>query len=144
MGCNIRLPHEQAPNPYLDTWITLDHFYVRKVLLVKYSYGFIAMPGGFGTLDELFEVLTLIQTAKLQDFPLVLMPADFWKPLTDLATDLLVKNGTIGAEDLNYLTLLDSPAEAVDYIRTRAVSKYGLQYATPRRRRWFFGEVGPA
>ena len=81
IGCNIALPVEQMPNPYLDRWITFRHFFVRKVMLVKYSYAFVALPGGLGTLDEIFETATLIQTAKIRRFPLVLMGTDFWAPL---------------------------------------------------------------
>ena len=81
VGCNIRLPFEQAPTPYLDRWLTCEYFFVRKVLLLKYSYAFVALPGGLGTLDELFEVLTLIQTGKVQSFPVVLMGRAYWAPL---------------------------------------------------------------
>src|SRR5437660_446463 len=90
IGCNIRLPQEQKPNPYLDKWITFRYFFVRKVMLVKYSYAFIALPGGFGTLDEIFETATLIQTAKIRDFPMVLMGRDFWQPLLDFLLNKLV------------------------------------------------------
>src|SRR5712691_750720 len=83
IGCNIELPQEQKPNPYLDKWITFRHFYVRKVMLVKYSYAFIALPGGFGTLDEIFETAVLIQTGKIREFPLVIMGREFWQPLLD-------------------------------------------------------------
>src|SRR6187455_2345489 len=81
IGCNIILPHEQHPNPYLDLFVEFPHFFVRKVMLVKYSYAFVALPGGFGTLDEIFEVATLVQTRKIQDFPLVLVGREFWQPL---------------------------------------------------------------
>src|SRR6185312_13288512 len=83
VGCNIELAHEQKPNPFLDRWITFRHFYVRKLMLVKYSYGFIAMPGGFGTLDEIFETVTLLQTRKIAGFPLVFMGSQYWDPLID-------------------------------------------------------------
>ena len=83
IGCNIELPEEQQPNPYLDRWVTFRHFFVRKLMLVKYSYAFIALPGGFGTLDEIFEVATLIQTRKIKEFPLVLVGEEFWHPLLD-------------------------------------------------------------
>src|SRR2546421_5866228 len=84
IGCNIELPREQRPNPYLDRWITFRHFFVRKVMLVKYSYAFIALPGGFGTLDEIFETATLMQTHKMQEFPLVLIGSAFWRAPPDL------------------------------------------------------------
>ncbi len=99
VGCNIELPQEQKPNAYLDRWVTFRHFFVRKLMLVKYSYAFIALPGGFGTLDEIFETATLIQTGKIQDFPLVLMGREYWQPLIDFFRDRLVAEGTIAHED---------------------------------------------
>ena len=95
VGCNIELPHEQRPNPYLDHWVTFRHFYVRKVMLVKYSYAFVALPGGFGTLDETFEVATLVQTGKVREFPIVLMGCDYWRPLIDFVRNRLLVEGTI-------------------------------------------------
>ena len=95
VGCNIELPQEQRPNPYLDRWITFRHFYVRKVMLVKYSYAFVALPGGFGTLDEIFETAVLIQTGKIRDFPLVLMGQEFWQPLLDFVEMRLVREGVV-------------------------------------------------
>ena len=94
IGCNIELPEEQAPNPYLDRWITFRHFFVRKVMLVKYSYAFVALPGGFGTLDEIFETATLIQTGKILDFPLVLVGRDFWRPAHRLPARAAGAHGT--------------------------------------------------
>ena len=88
------LPHEQQPNAYLDRWISFRHFFVRKVMLVKYSYAFVAMPGGFGTLDEVFEAATLIQTGKIRDFPIVLVGREFWQPLIDFMRGRLVAEGT--------------------------------------------------
>ena len=85
IGCNIELPQEQKPNPFLDRWVTFRHFFVRKLMLVKYSYAFIALPGGFGTLDEIFETATLIQTHKIEDFPLILVGKDYWQPLLDFS-----------------------------------------------------------
>src|SRR5262249_11369855 len=83
VGCNIELPEEQKPNPYRDRWITFRHFFVRKVMLVKYSYAFVALPGGFGTLDEIFETATLVQTGKIKEFPIVLVVGYFWEPLVE-------------------------------------------------------------
>ena len=120
IGCNIVLPQEQRPNPYLDTWIDFDHFFVRKVLLLKYSYAFVALTGGFGTLDELFEVLTLIQTGKLHDFPVALMGVDYWTPLVD-QVKLMVGEKTIAREDLDKLIVSDDPGEVVSGITDVAI-----------------------
>jgi uncharacterized protein (TIGR00730 family) len=139
VGCNIALPVEQRPNAYLDRWITFDHFYVRKVMLVKYSYAFVALPGGFGTLDEIFETATLIQTRKIRDFPLVLMGSVFWRPLIDLLNQL-VNEGTIEAGDASRLVFTDSPAEAVAAISDTAMRQFGLSYGPRARRRWYLGE----
>ena len=97
IGCNIQLPKEQQPNLYLDQWITFRHFFVRKVMLVKYSYAFIALPGGFGTLDEIFEAATLNQTAKIREFPLVLMVREFWRPLLDFLSEKMVNRLSSGS-----------------------------------------------
>ncbi len=142
VGCNIHLPHEQKPNPYLDIMVTLDRFYVRKVLLVKYSYAFVVMPGGFGTMDEVFEVLTLIQTGKLQHFPVVLMPSDFWSPLVQAERDTLLAEGTINEEDLAHARIMDSPEEAAGLVARTAIEQFGLSYAekAQRRRWWWFLE----
>lgn len=117
IGCNIRLPEEQAPNPYLNKWITFRFFFIRKVMLTKYSLAFVAMPGGFGTLDELFEMATLIQTGKVKNFPVVLMCKSFWEPLVKFMEDTLVAQGTISPADLAKLIVTDSPSEAVAYIK---------------------------
>jgi uncharacterized protein (TIGR00730 family) len=137
IGCNIQLPQEQVPNPYLDRWITFRHFFVRKVMLVKYSYAFVAMPGGFGTLDEIFEMATLIQTGKIEQFPLVLVGRDFWRPLLSFLHDVLVRQGTIDPADAERLVMVDSAAEAVAAVRDTAIPAFGLHYALPRRR-WLF------
>ncbi len=112
IGCNIQLPMEQKPNPYLDKFIEFKYFFVRKVMLVKYSYAFVVMPGGFGTLDELFEALTLIQTAKISRFPIILMGRDFWQPMLDFMRDRLLAGGTISASDVDLLLITDSAEEA--------------------------------
>src|SRR5713226_2476283 len=100
IGCNIELPQGQKPNAYLDRWITFRHFFVRKLMLVKYSYAFIALAGGFGTLDEIFETATLIQTGKIQQFPLVLMGREYWRPLLDFMRERLLAQKMIDAIDL--------------------------------------------
>src|ERR1700693_432854 len=97
IGCNIVLPQEQKPNPYLDKFVEFHYFFVRKLMLVKYSYGFVAAPGGFGTLDELFEVATLIQTGKIKDFPVVLLGVEYWSPLLDFLRQSLLANAAISA-----------------------------------------------
>jgi uncharacterized protein (TIGR00730 family) len=116
IGCNIVLPMEQMPNPYLDRFVEFKYFFVRKVMLVKYSYAFVVMPGGFGTLDELFEALTLIQTGKISNFPVVLMGTEYWDPLLDFIRDRLITSKTIDADDLDLLRLTDSVDEAVAII----------------------------
>lgn len=126
VGCNIRLPFEQAPNPYLDRWLTCEYFFVRKVLLLKYSYAFVALPGGLGTLDELFEVLTLIQTGKVQSFPVVLMGRAYWAPLIQQLHEMVTAN-TIGAGDLDLLLVTDDVEEAMAHVRTRAITPFGLK-----------------
>jgi len=115
IGCNIHLPHEQNPNPYLDRYVTMEHFFVRKVLLRKYSYAFVIMPGGFGTMDEFFEVLTLVQTGKIQDFPLIVMGREYYADLQDLLSSML-RARTINPEDLRLLFYTDSVEELSDYL----------------------------
>jgi uncharacterized protein (TIGR00730 family) len=115
-GCNIMIPEEQKPNMYLDTWLNFRYFFVRKVMLTKYSSGFIALPGGLGTLDELFEMVTLIQTKKIAHFPVVLMGVEFWTPLIDFMINTLVANKTIDLADVNKLYVTDSPDEAIEHI----------------------------
>jgi uncharacterized protein (TIGR00730 family) len=140
LGCNILLPSEQKPNPYLDRWITFRYFFIRKVMLVKYSYAFIAMPGGFGTLDEVFETATLIQTGKIKDFPLVFMGKDYWQPLLDFLRDRLIAARTIDPEDFSRLIVSDSPEEVVKAITGVALHRFGLTYGPRLRRCWFLGE----
>src|SRR5713226_9414378 len=139
IGCNIELPQGQKPNAYLDQWITFRHFFVRKVMLVKYSYAFIALPGGFGTLDEIFETATLVQTAKIQEYPIVLMGRDYWGPLTDFVRNRLLVEGTIDPGDEQLLRVTDSPAEAVELITAVAMRRFGLSYGPLARRRWYLG-----
>jgi uncharacterized protein (TIGR00730 family) len=140
IGCNIRLAREQSPNRYLDQWITFRYFFVRKVMLVKYSYAFVALPGGFGTLDEIFETATLIQTVKIRSFPLVLMGKEYWQPLIDFMSTKMVKEGTIDQADLDRFIITDSPQQAVESITKIAKHAFGLTYGSRIRRRWLLGE----
>ena len=140
IGCNIELPVEQRPNPYLDRWITFHHFFVRKVMLVKYSYAFVALPGGYGTLDEIFETATLIQTGKIRDFPLVLMGTSFWRPLLELLRKGPEREGTIEAADVDRILITDSPLDAVTAIRDIAMKRFSLTYGPRARRRWYLAE----
>ncbi|MFZ9422676.1 MAG: TIGR00730 family Rossman fold protein, partial [Ilumatobacteraceae bacterium] len=126
VGCTIRLPHEEAPNPYLDIRVDFHYFFARKYMLTKYSLAFIVLPGGFGTADELFEALTLIQTGKMRDFPVVVFDEAFWQPLrTQL--DTMRDAGMISASDLDLLKFTNDPAEALDHIHTfvRRSPKHG-------------------
>ncbi len=125
IGCNIELPHEQQPNPYLDRWITVRYFFVRKVLLVKYSHGFVVMPGGIGTLDELFEALTLIQTGKIERFPVVLMGTEYWSPVESLLKQM-AEEGTISDSDRQLVLVTDS---------VEAMQEHLARYALERLRR---------
>jgi hypothetical protein len=138
VGCNITLPVPQSSNPYVDRVMTFDHFFIRKVMLVKYSYGFVALPGGLGTLDELFEAATLVQTGKISDFPIALIGRDFWDPLLTFVRRDLVGTGTIDAADAARFFVTDSPREAVEHISR--VARRGLGPAVvgrgPRRRWW--------
>ena len=124
VGCNIHLPHEQTPNPYLDRTLTFEYFHVRKVMLVKYSSGFIFMPGGLGTLDEVFETLTLMQTDKVLDFPCVAMGVDFWQPMIGFVEDSMLARGTLSGGEID-MELTDDPDTAIDYIRGRLAAGRG-------------------
>jgi uncharacterized protein (TIGR00730 family) len=117
IGCNIILPHEQAPNSYLDQVVTFYYFFVRKVMLIKYSYAFVILPGGLGTLDEMMEAVTLIQTGKLYDFPVILMGKNYWQGLYDWLYQVPVKTGAVSGENLHFLHMTDDPQEAIRIIR---------------------------
>mgnify|MGYP005859282727 CR=1 FL=1 len=125
IGCNIILPHEQKENPYLDRYVNFNYFFVRKVLLVKYSFAFVIYPGGFGTLDELFETLTLIQTRKINDFPMVVVGKSYWQPVLDMV-DMMIEEGTISPEDKNLFLVTDSEEEAAEHIYKTTFEKFQL------------------
>ncbi|HXO26734.1 MAG TPA: TIGR00730 family Rossman fold protein, partial [Thermoanaerobaculia bacterium] len=133
VGCNIILPQEQRHNDYLDLWLEFHYFFLRKMMLVKYSYAFVVLPGGFGTMDEIFETATLIQTGKIRNFPVVLMGVDFWRPLVDLFRDSMIREGTIAPLDVERLLLTDSPEEAMSRIMS-SVTELGLIWQP--RPRW--------
>lgn len=126
VGCNVQLPFEQMANPYLDRLVTCRYFFVRKVLLFKYSYAFVGLPGGLGTLDELAEALTLIQTGKIADFPVVLLGADYWQPLLRML-EQMARDGAICEDDLDLLLVTDSVDDAMAHIRARAIDGFGLR-----------------
>ncbi|HPF12235.1 MAG TPA: TIGR00730 family Rossman fold protein [Flavobacteriaceae bacterium] len=138
VGCNIILPFEQQPNPYLHRWINIPYFFVRKVILMKYSYAFVVMPGGIGTLDELFEALTLIQTHVIEDFPIVIFDTEYHKELCQHIA-LMAENESIGKADMKLLFVTDSIEELIQHIDTYAVKKFGL---VPKKfkPRWWLDE----
>ncbi|WP_395626293.1 TIGR00730 family Rossman fold protein, partial [Daejeonella sp.] len=126
VGCNIQLPQEQKHNPYLDKWVEIKHFFVRKVLLVKYSFAFVVMPGGFGTLDEYFEAITLIQTKKIGDFPVIIFCKDFHQKLIE-HTHIMRMEGTVSEADLSLFLVTDSIEEAVELIKIESIKRHGLK-----------------
>jgi uncharacterized protein (TIGR00730 family) len=137
IGVNIQLPYEQKPNPYLDRWVEIEYFFVRKVMMFKYSFGFVIMPGGYGTIDEMFEALTLIQTKKMPHFPVVLMGTEYWKDVIEQIQEMNARK-TISDEDDDMLCITDSPDEAVAFLE----QKIG-KFATRVRRIkpvWWLGE----
>lgn len=136
IGCNIRLPFEQQANPYVQKSVTFEHFFVRKVLLVKYSYAFIIMPGGFGTMDELFEILTLIQTKSVTSFPVVLFGKEYYKNLLESIEDM-AQQGAISKEDMDLVLVTDDVDEAMDHIRHYIRANYKVR---PRKRFWWLFE----
>lgn len=139
VGCNIILPIEQKPNPYLHKWIYIPYFFVRKVILVKYSYAFIVMPGGIGTLDELFEALTLIQTKMINGFPLVVFDTKYHKELWH-HIKIMEKNESISQEDMKLLFVTDSVDELVEHIKKYSIKKFGLKKKIYKAK-WWFGET---
>ncbi|MBA2500956.1 MAG: TIGR00730 family Rossman fold protein [Chitinophagaceae bacterium] len=136
VGCNIQLPFEQEGNPYVQTSITFEHFFVRKVLLTKYSYAFVIMPGGFGTMDEFFETITLIQTKTVTNFPIVIYGKEYFKPLRDMI-DWMSLEGTISKEDLSLVLFTDDVEEAISHIRTYVTDNYKVM---PRKKLWWLIE----
>ncbi len=136
VGCNIRLPFEQEPNPYVHTTITFEYFFVRKTMMIKYSYAFIVMPGGFGTMDEFFEALTLVQTKSITQFPVILFGKEYYQELWDYMQDMADK-GTISMPDLSLVLLTDSVDEAMNHITTYINKNYKVQ---PRKKMWWLFE----
>ncbi|HVW94513.1 MAG TPA: TIGR00730 family Rossman fold protein [Mucilaginibacter sp.] len=138
VGCNIQLPVEQAPNSYLDKWVYMRHFFLRKVLLVKYSFAFVVVPGGFGTLDEYFEALTLIQTHKIRNFPVIILGKDYHRELIR-HIESMKKEATIGSDDTSLFLVTDDIDEAVELIREKSIRQFGLK---PKQKmkpiRWLF------
>jgi uncharacterized protein (TIGR00730 family) len=136
VGCNIRLPFEQKANPYVQTSITFEYFFLRKIMLVKYSYAFIIMPGGFGTMDEFFETVTLIQTKTITQFPIVLFGKEYYKDLME-TIETMAKHGTIAMEDMKLVLMTDDIDEAMQHIRTYITTNYKVR---PRKRLWWLFE----
>ncbi len=137
VGCNIVLPMEQEPNPYLDKWVNMRYFFVRKTLLIKYSYAFVIMPGGFGTLDELFEAMTLIQTGKIKNFPVIIFCKDYHKEMIE-HIEKMRQEKTISEEDLKLFLVTDSIEEGVELIKS-CIEQYGLK-PMKGRPAWLLGE----
>ena len=133
VGCGIKLPVEQKPNAYLDRYVTMHYFFVRKTLLLKYSYAFVVMPGGTGTLDELFEAVTLIQTGKIKNFPIVIMGTSYWKELIDFINKM-AEFGMISPSDVSLIYATDSVDEAIAHIRKKAIEPFGLKLMSRVRR----------
>jgi uncharacterized protein (TIGR00730 family) len=128
IGCNIMLPHEQKENPYVQKAVEFRYFFVRKTMMLKYSYAFVIMPGGWGTMDELFEALTLIQTGKIKEFPVILYGREYWNNLIELTRDM-IENKTISNEEIkDYLLVTDSIDEAIAHIRKHSIKKFGLKH----------------
>jgi uncharacterized protein (TIGR00730 family) len=136
VGCNIQLPFEQKTNPYLHTSVTFEHFFVRKTMLAKYSYAFIIMPGGFGTMDEFFETITLIQTKTVTQFPIVLFGKDYYKDLME-TIEVMAKHGTIDTEDMKLVLLTDDIDEAINHIHSYVTTNYKVR---ARKRFWWLFE----
>jgi hypothetical protein len=141
VGCNIILPHEQKPNPYVDKWVNIKYFFIRKMLLMKYSYAFIVMPGGFGTLDEFFGAITLIETRKIEMFPIIIFDRDFYQNIIEHTRKMLAE-GTISPNDQKLYIVTDSIPEAIRYIKEKSIMAFGLKYMKPKKPFWGFFEKG--
>ena len=141
VGCNIILTHEQHRNPYLDKWVDIKYFFLRKTLLIKYSYAFIVMPGGFGTLDEFFEALTLVQTEKISMFPIIIFDKDFYKDILE-HNQKMSEAGTISKKDEHLYLVTNSIPEAIAYIKEKSIIAFGLKYMKPKKPFWGFFEKG--
>lgn len=139
IGCNIVLPHEQSANPYLDVSLTFERFFVRKVLLLKYSVAFVVMPGGAGTVDELFETITLIQTGKVKNFPILLYGKDYWAPMLE-QIERMVAEGTIGRKELEFVFVADSVDEATTLLQDRLVVMWQEAVRRKESPKWWFLE----
>lgn len=136
VGCNIQLPFEQKANPYVHKSITFEHFFVRKVMLVKYSYAFIILPGGFGTMDEFFETITLIQTKTITQFPIILFGKEYYKDLIE-TIETMANKGTISTEDMKLVLVTDDIEEAMVHIQTYITGNYKI---LPRKPYWWLFE----
>lgn len=132
VGCNIVLPHEQKHNDYLDKWVDIKYFFIRKMLLIKYSYAFIVMPGGFGTLDEFFEALTLVQTRKIRLFPIIIFDKDFYQNIIE-HNQKMAAAGTISKNDEHLYLFTNSIPEAIGYIKEKSIMAFGLKYMKPKK-----------
>lgn len=139
VGCNIVLPHEQKENPYLDKFVNIDYFFVRKELLRKYSFAFIILPGGFGTLDEFFETVTLVQTLKIDKMPIVVMGVEYHTNIKE-HIELMWASGAISDEDLNLILFSDHPDEVVEHLTKYAAEHKGLKLKPAKSASWIFGE----
>ena len=132
VGCNIILPHEQQPNPYLDKSVDIKYFFVRKALLMKYSYAFVVMPGGFGTLDEFFSAITLVQTRMIDMFPIIIFDKKFYQHIVE-HNQKMSEEGTISPNDQKLYMVTDSIPEAIEYIKEKSIMAFGLKYMKPEK-----------